>query len=281
MQATKKYGPLAFLLFFLAASPRAHGDITVFPVRVIFSDRGAIEETVSLVNSTDDTQKYRLSFLHYGQSLEKGLFEVTRPSDAPDIKWADRLLRLSPQNVALPPKAAQTVRVQARLPANLPPGEYRTHLVFTGLPKAQAPHVLRRKPTDRKPVRMAVNTIFRVAIPVIIWRGPLTANISLREISYTPKKGNKGEVIMTIVREGERSVFGTVKISFLPYKSTEAIELTHYSDLAVYHPNTKLRFIAPLEFPKELEGQKGRLIVSFYDPKAVPQIRAEESIEIF
>src|SRR3546814_5860625 len=40
----------------------------------------------------------------------------------------------SPRRVTLPPNQPQVVRVGVRVPARLPPGEYRAHMLFRAVP---------------------------------------------------------------------------------------------------------------------------------------------------
>lgn len=258
------------------------GDLAVTPLRVIFRDGGAREDTVSLVNSGQEPGTYRLSFLHYAQTRKDGLVEVTRATDRPDILFADKLLRVSPESVNLPPQVAQAVRIQSRIPPNLPRGEYRTHLAFTSLPEPMKPRSLQTK-SDRRPVRLAISTAFRLAIPIVIWNGDLKADVVLRELAFT-RAGRTGEqegiLTFTIFRSGERSVFGNITISFLPYRELEPVEIGRMTDVAIYHPNELRDMIVPVVFPKELRGKKGQLVLTFFDPNQTPMIRHEASVEV-
>lgn len=264
------------------APARAGGDIAVTPTRVVFTDRGDREATVSLVNSGNEPGTYRLSFLHYAQTKADGLVEVTRATDRPDIQFADKLVRVSPQSVVLPPKLAQLVRVQLRLPPGLPRGEYRTHLAFTSLPAPAKPRTLQTKP-DRRPVRLALSTAFRLAIPVVIWKGDLKADVTLRDVTFSRAErtgDQEGTLRFTIFRTGERSVFGTILIRFLPDRELDPIEVGKLTDVAVYHPNEQRAMRVPVVLPKELRGKKGRLVLTFYDPYVTPMERHETSVEV-
>lgn len=281
--APLKFAALALVLTSLpAVAQAAGGDITVVPTRVVFKDGGAREATISLVNSGDEPALYRMSFLHYAQSKSDGMVEVTRATDRPDIRFADKMLRVSPKNVNLPPNVAQSVRIQYRMPPNLPRGEYRTHLAFTGSPSSAKPRTVAAN-AQRRPVKVALATAFRLAIPVLVWKGDLRADVVLRDLAFSrnDRKGDEeGTVNFTIFRSGERSTFGTLQISFLPYRELGAKEIGKLTDIAVYHPNEQRAMSVPVVFPKELRGKKGRLVLTWYDPYATPMIQHEASVEV-
>jgi hypothetical protein len=279
MNSILRNAATGLLIALVSSTVPARADLTVTPLRAVFTDRETGDQTISLVNSGKQPGAYRVGFIHYLQTLNRGFVEITRPTEKPGVQWADKLLRFSPQNVVLPAGTSQTVRLQVRMPPTLPPGEYRTHLLFTSLPQAAAPRVLSQRGDQKRPVRMALSTVYRLAIPVVVWHGPLSADIKLTNLAAAPAADGTG-LSFTAVREGTRSVFGTVLIRFLPYRATEPVEVGRMTDLAIYLPNRAVDYKTKVVLPQTLRGQKGRLVLTFIDPYAVPQVRAEESIEI-
>ena len=106
---------------------------------------------------------------------------------APSRASASRtLIRYSPRQVTLEPRVAQTVRVQLRLPADLPPGEYRSHLLFRAVPSAEA-----APPTTSPAAELSIQltAIYGISIPVIVRHGETSVTTTLSELDLVPPTG--------------------------------------------------------------------------------------------
>src|SRR3546814_18747123 len=63
-----------------------------------------------------------------------GLDGIAEENATPAERAALDMIVFSPRRVTLPPHQPQVVRVGVRVPARLPPGEYRAHMLFRAVP---------------------------------------------------------------------------------------------------------------------------------------------------
>jgi P pilus assembly chaperone PapD len=109
--------------------------------------------TFKVLNRDPVNVDYRISFAP--------LLEKDKGKDAKD--W----VRFSPRRVRLGPGEHQTVRVVARKPLDLAPGEYTARILIQAIPPA------RRKsdePTDK--IQVNLDIVYGVSIPIIIKHNP-------------------------------------------------------------------------------------------------------------
>src|SRR3546814_17207020 len=86
----------------------------------------------------------------------------------------------SPRRVTLPPNQPQVVRVGVRVPARLPPGEYRAHMLFRAVPDVVPAVAGEAKPASTG-VSIALTPIYGITIPVIVRVGDPGAAAALGE----------------------------------------------------------------------------------------------------
>ncbi len=189
----------------LLASPTAEANLTIAPTRVLLTDRER-STTVTVANPTTQTRTYRIEWLVQRMN-ENGTYTPFEPG--PNEVTLSSMIRHSPKRVTVPAGGHQKVRLQLRAPADLPAGEYRSHLLFKVEPLAPS----ERDDADSgagATVKVHVNLSF--SIPVIYRRGSAEANISLEEIAF--QRTDKGEYQMVVLlsRSGDSSSFGRIEI---------------------------------------------------------------------
>lgn len=117
------------LLAAAPAAPSQGGGVSVTPMMVILDTRGR-PQGFEVVNFGSRAATFRLDPLHAvidadgAQQFEPA---TTQPGSAAEF------LRWAPRQFEVPPGATRTVRLSARPPADLPPGEYRLHLRVTNI----------------------------------------------------------------------------------------------------------------------------------------------------
>ena len=165
--------PLAagLLLAAAPATPMQGGGVSVSPMMVILDTRGR-PQGFEVVNFGSRAATFRLDPLHAVIDAEGAQqFEpaTTQPgSAAAFLRWA-------PRQFEVPPGATRTVRLSARPPADLPPGEYRLHLRVTNI---GAPPALPAQ-TDERGIGVAINLQVAQAVRVLVRHGvgPGTARL--------------------------------------------------------------------------------------------------------
>ncbi len=125
--------------------------LLVAPVRLEFEGR-IRSGTIKILNRDPIPVDYRISL---APLLEKDKGENAKA-------W----VRFSPRRVRLGPGEHQTVRIVARKPIDLAPGEYTARLLIQAIPPARKAE----GPTDK--IKINLDIVYGVSIPIIIKHNP-------------------------------------------------------------------------------------------------------------
>ncbi len=236
-------GPLPFdALPADAASP--FGGMAISPTRVVL-DAGGRGASVTLYNSGGAPVTYRI------ENTELALDEAGNYrslEDGEDAPWAATpYLRYSPRQVTLQPGQRQSVKIVARAPRDLPPGEFRSHLSFSSIPLVQDAAEPDDSATDGEAgdtVSVSVGMDYRITIPVLLRVGQPEGGSAI--LSAVPAQGDARTLQVTIARTGQRGDYGVVRafdragnqigilrgIGILPPASTRIVNLPLQGDEA-------------------------------------------------
>jgi hypothetical protein len=243
------------------------GDLLVAPTRLILEGRTRTAE-LALVNIGDHPATFRISFTHM-KMLETGdIKEVETPG--PDEALADSLIRYSPRQVVLDPHVVQTVRIQLRLPDTLAPGEYRTHLLFRGVPSTDT--VAPIDPKEKtEGFRILLTPIYGVSIPLIVRHGDTTASVTLTEPRLEPAKSPTEPSVLHVRlnRTGTRSVYGNITIRFTPKGGGREQVVGMANGVAVYTPLPSRIANIVLRPPSGVNLSAGTYRVTYMDAEQV------------
>ncbi len=278
---TRKWGWLLLALLLLLPLRSAWADLMVTPTRIIF-DKNQRTAQLDLVNSGSETATYRISVVNRRMG-EAGEF-ISIDSPAPGEQFADGLLRYSPRQVVLAPGAGQVIRISLRKPANLPAGEYRSHLQFDRVPEAKGStsiEALNLPAGEIGEIGVQLEMLVGLSIPVIVRHGETAASVALSGLELRkPTAGEAPVLAVVLQRTGNRSVYGDFAATFTP-QGGAAQEVGKAGGVAVYTPNPLRRFNLALQPPAGLVLARGTLRVTFSDrPDAGGKLLAEAAIEL-
>lgn len=244
----------------------ALADLMLYPTRVEIagSKRSA---QVELINRGQQAETYRISIVNRRMS---DLGQITPAETAqPGEQFADSMLRYTPRQVTLQPGGSQTVRISVRKPADLAPGEYRSHLQFDRVPDsagaADLENAARAAPNE---LSIVLKALIGASIPIIVRHGETTASVTLDSLMIErPGRGTAPELSFVFRRQGNRSTYGDVVATYVA-PGKKPIELARAKGIAVYVPNTERRARLPLKLPHGVALGSGQL-----------QLRYNESAE--
>lgn len=225
----------ALPLSLLAAAPAASGvgDLLVAPTRIVLNgSRGA---EIVLSNIGDDVATYRVSVELRRMKPDGSLEEV--PAANEREKAAQSMILYAPRRVTIAPNQPQTIRISARAPQGLADGEYRAHLLFRAVPP---PRPVKPK-QDIKGIAFELIPIYGVTIPVVIRMGNLQAKVGIANVALTSDKGRPA-VALDLVRAGDRSVYGDVRVFKAGVKDPIAVQ----RGVAVYTEVGSRRIVIPV-----------------------------------
>ena len=248
------------------------GSLLVAPTRVVFSGARRTAE-ISLINTGSRAATYRISLIRLRMNERGDVQEIE--DGQPGERFADALVRFSPQQVTLEPRVGQTVRIALRKPADLETGEYRSHLLFRELPRADA------SGEESKPDGVAIRLvpIFGVSIPVIVRHGPLTSLLLLENTRLVDSAPGEAMLQVTLKRQGDSSVCGNLEVAYLPDRGSR-VEIGRIQGVAVYTPNLSRLIRIPLRGLEAGALGRGRLVVTFTATDSVSPLVALAEIAL-
>lgn len=254
----------------------AKSSFLVAPTRVVFeSSRRAAE--LMLMNTGPRRATFRISLIAMRMSETGAIAEAvdTRPGEA----VADRLLRYSPRQVTLEPCQSQTIRVQVRKPADLGPGEYRSHLIVRAIPQVDTTVAPNPSAAGSDGINVEFTPIYGIAVPLIVRHGPTSAVVAMDQVQVRPgaEPDSALELRLALRRSGNRSVYGNLIAS-----SEEAFGRTRVvgvmKGLAVYVPNSERHVVLRLDpsFGTRAKGQ--HIHVVFENAEGPKDVLAESEL---
>lgn len=253
----------------------AAGGFMVTPHRLVFEARRR-SAALTLINSGSDTASFRISLIRMRMS-ETGEFAVADSVQAGEA-FADTLVRYSPRQVELAPGETQVIRLQLRKPADLPAGEYRSHLLMQAIPRTRVSDDPDTSRNGRSAgVQVRIVPVYGTAIPVIVRHGATAAEVSFSDFHYhTRDAGGPATASLVIHRQGNRSVYGDLSLSYLSERGAAQV-MGVMKGVSVYSPNPT-RIVRILLAPAAASlPARGLWLVSYANPAPDGQTIAESS----
>lgn len=240
----------------------AQAELMIFPTRVVLdtADRSA---QVELVNRDTKTASYRIDIIYRRMTETGELVEAAKPPAGEQA--ADGMLYFTPRLVTLKPGESQIVRVMVRRPANLAPGEYRSHLQFDRLPDIEETSNIEVAATakENSSASIRLTALVGASIPVIIRHGQTEAKVTLDNLTFVPAGFEAGpSLTFEMTRQGNRSVYGDVSATY-ETPTGKAVELGNVSGVAVYVPNPVRRARLPLTLPSGVVLKGGTIVLRY------------------
>jgi uncharacterized membrane protein len=252
------------LLAMVTARSQAQGigGLSVSPTRIVLEGRQRSDD-ILLMNHSSDTVTYRISFKNMRMN-EDGTYKDIKSAESGEA-FADNLIRFSPRQVILEPKSSQTVRLLLRKPADLPPGEYRSHMLFQAVPPAEAGTDIENLETGEGDFQIRIRTVFAITIPVIVIHGDLASTVEFSDVGlHQPDTaGEPPTLSLQLTRSGNRSVYGDIMVTFVPEESGNDRIVGLIRGIAVFYPYPSRTVNLPLTIPEDVTLKNGDLLVTY------------------
>jgi fimbrial chaperone protein len=257
----------------------AWADLTLYPTRIVL-EKNQRAAQVELMNNSPAAETYRITLVNrrMGENGEFSAIETPGPGD----QFADAFLRYSPKQVTVPPGGSQTVRILVRKPADLAPGEYRSHLEFSRVADTtSASSIDQARNPDDKTIGVTITALVGASMPIIIRHRDTQASVTLSDMALRPAGRDSGAALdFQINRSGTRSVYGDLLVTFTP-RTGKPVDLAKANALAVYVPNALRRVRMPLQVPPGTVLADGTLSLSYRErPDAGGKMIAEASLTL-
>lgn len=219
-----KYLALMCFICWFATINTAYANLLINPTRVQLNP-GDRSTQLTLINTSDATTTYRLEWVEKQAKVGGGYTDLTA-EQSKNFPVASSMLRFTPRTVTLKPKERQTIKLALRRPANLPAGEYRSHLLFKAIPAEDL------SGATAEGQSMAINIVLSFAIPVVVRQGELQYQISADDVAMAYNSATKEvQVKLDMSRSGQHSVLGDISAYWTPKNGAEKLlsKSTEYS----------------------------------------------------
>lgn len=249
----------------------AFADILVAPTRVVL-ERGERTAELVFINKSTEDSAFRIS-IENRRMLLNGSMEMAKETKEGEL-FAKDILRYSPRRVVLEPEGQQIIRISSRLPKDIEPGEYRSHLRIMSAP-VSAGNTLQSLTSEEGDNKLSIKLIAvqSVTLPVIVRVGDLDATVEIDDLALkTGEEETETYLVATMSRKGSKSTYGDIQI----FAEGENDPVYFARGIAVYAPNANREVILPIpqEIKEKIQGQKVRVVYASSDPEN-PGIMAE------
>lgn len=256
----------------------AQQNVTIAPTRVVFEERDRTQELV-LFNQGSETVTYRISLVGMKMTGDGSLERLEQPEDG--HLFAHDLLRFAPRQVQLEPGESQRVRMSVRKPEDLEDGEYRSHVMFQGVPNTDDEDEFEASDEE---LALRLNIITGLSIPAIVRHGELSVDVDMEDVELVegdPDAGVGDRVSMRLLREGDRSVYGDLRVEFIPDDAeqggeAEPVVIGRRGGTALYTPNEYRDISLGLTIPDEISLDDGRILVTYEEDETGETLTSKE-----
>ncbi len=239
------------------AMAQGRGDLLVAPTRIVLDGKRGTEVILNNVGAEEAT--YRISLELRRMTPDGALAEVSEEEVNQLEKAALQMIRYAPRRVTLPPNQPQAIRIGVRAPAGLADGEYRAHMLFRAIPKAEA--ITEKINTQVEGLSIALTPIYGVTIPIIIRRGRLEATASIANGRLEKREQGGHALAFDMSRAGQGSVYGEVRVT----RQGDSEPLMVARGIAIYPEleNRTVRLSIPDELAEALRSAP--VTIAFYE----------------
>lgn len=190
-------------------------------------------EVITIINNGSEEETYRLGWRALRMTEEAALVPLAADETTAGLMPADQLVRFAPRRIVVPPGGAQQVRLMLTKPADLAPGEYRSHLWLQ--PEAESVKFPAPTKGEGQPA-VQLKMLTGMTIPVIVRHGETTVKATMsagRAQAHADKKG--AHISFTIGRQGNRSLYGDIKFLCGDVLAREIKGIALYTEITQRH----------------------------------------------
>jgi P pilus assembly chaperone PapD len=243
---------ILLLVLFLSFVNSVQANLLVTPKRIVFDERDRTHQVV-LINASTQARSYRLEWVEQ-QQTDGGTYRLLKDEETLGRKKASDIMRFSPRQVRLGPGERQVVKILARRSANMAPGEYRSHLLFSALP-------LETEVSDEAVdgMKVLLNVLVSYSIPVILnvdYKAPQVSVSDVQVIEQKDKETKFADVNVTLSKTGSYSTYGKVKVYFKAENQDSFKEVAILNGVSIYgEANSYTARLTWLDAPESRRGE--------------------------
>lgn len=223
-----------------------HADMMISPTRVLIDENNS-STTMMLRNSSTGPRTYRLSWEDKRAKEEGGYTKIAEDEQWPSAK---EMVRFSPRQITVGAGENQTVRFSWRPSADLPAGEYRSHLLLQVIPDTSEPASTLESPVDENGVGIQVFMQMSFSVPVVVRHNTDVPEVSIASVKPVPlNDGTKMGLELIFNRSGNASSFGKVSVEMQRNADSPVELIGEYRELSIYQEVNRRKITVPLRDP--------------------------------
>lgn len=212
----------AMALSFVTVSPsQSWADLLISPLRIVMEGRDRSTH-VTLLNTGNAKNTYRLEWVQLEQAEYLGGYQETLEKTKDDTHLKDFTV-FTPRQITLLPDEKQVVRLGVRRPADLPDGEYKSHLKF-GIVASEVVNKGPAKELTDDEISVAARVLSSYSIPAVYRVGEYDCTVSIGEITISAHE-NSGNMVVTVpvIHEGIHGAIGQTEVYHTPNGGDEVL----------------------------------------------------------
>ena len=212
---------ILFICSLCAISIPSFASLIITPLQAVIEGRERRVQGV-LVNNSNTISTYRVEWQQLNQVQGTGGYvEIKDGQDDGKTNLKDFAV-FSPRQITLGPREKQTVRVAVRRPADLPDGEYRSHLNFRIIDKQDVDQS--RVNLNENERRVKARVMASYSIPAIYRKGEYDVDVTFGQPSFSVNPNNGRMLVnLPVNRSGIHGVIGQIEIFHTPNGGQETM----------------------------------------------------------
>lgn len=208
-----------------SAAAQVGAQLSLAPKRLVV-DPSSRTASVLVLNQGSETATYNIEMVDRVmtsdgriQTAEEAAANPRTTEPAGRLRSAKSMVTFTPRRVTLGPGESQTVRLRILRPADLAPGEYRSHFTVTAVPPQDTGLTAEQAAAQAEgSLAVRLTALFSISIPLIVRQGPAQVAAEVANVSYMaqPTEGApaspSGLIKLDVVRKGASSLYGDVEV---------------------------------------------------------------------
>lgn len=254
---------IALLVVFANIYSANASKLMITPTRIEFKGSERTSE-VRLINRSDETTTYRISFQNLMME-ESGSYKEIKPEDVKgDENFAHKLIRFSPRRFTLKPGEVQLVRFMVRKPKDLKIGEYRSHALFSEEASPDFGNNIENQNKKSDNISVVLKPLFGISIPVIVTHGDVNAKVQITKAQIESDKRGKQLISMKLERSGDASLYGDIIATLKPNNSNKEYEIGSINGISVFYPYDKRNAQMKVNIPSNVNLKDSVIDIKYY-----------------
>lgn len=195
----------------------AFAQLLITPLQVVIEGRERSKQIV-LVNTTNQTNTYRIEWQQLKQVEGPGGYVVDESYAEGDNRFLQNFAVFSPRQITIAPNEKQTVRIAVRRPADLPEGEYKSHLKFHIISVPEGGKNGEYDPSLKEgEIKVGIQVRASYSIPIVYRVGVHDVDIEIGQPGFvTNERTGVIGIQVPLSRTGAHGVIGEVQVHHTP-----------------------------------------------------------------